>query len=393
MAAGKGVDMIVDPGKPLPFKDNTFDLVLATSVFEHDPAFWMTFLELSRVLKDGGHFYMNAPSNGQVHRYPEDHWRFYPDCGAALERWAASQEVSMLLIESFIAPRKGDMWNDFVAVFRKGAAAGSLSGRFLHTHFHGINVYTMGATQLLRERKNTQDMDLIEAAQERACRLEAQLAEERAKSTDAAAERSLIENRLRQREEEIAQTRQELERVLGEGYGLEALERKLADANAWVFRLSEDREAAERKVASLTRSIARLQKELHLVRHELNQSRQGKATVQQKLNEARCRIDERFEELATVSKLLRTAEREVEKENERRAWMTEVLMQLSTRPAWWSFLPRKWQQKRQLDRIERRGLFSGSSYLQRYPDVAQEGMNPLMHFIVHGMDEGRDLPR
>ena len=29
-------------------------------------------------------FYLNAPSNGEFHRYPVDCWRFYPDAGGAL---------------------------------------------------------------------------------------------------------------------------------------------------------------------------------------------------------------------------------------------------------------------------------------------------------------------
>jgi Methyltransferase domain len=34
-------------------------------------------------------------------------------------------------------------------------------------------------------------------------------------------------------------------------------------------------------------------------------------------------------------------------------------------------------------------LFSTSEYLERYSDVAADGMNPLVHFIVHGSVEGR----
>ena len=119
MCEGQSVDVVVEPGQALPFDPGSFDLVLASSVFEHDPAFWMTFLELVKVMRKGGFLYINAPSNGKVHRYPEDHWRFYPDAGRALERWAKNQGHDVTLIESFTAPRIGDMWNDFVAVFQK----------------------------------------------------------------------------------------------------------------------------------------------------------------------------------------------------------------------------------------------------------------------------------
>lgn len=37
-----------------------------------------------------------------------------------------------------------------------------------------------------------------------------------------------------------------------------------------------------------------------------------------------------------------------------------------------------------------RGFFDAAWYLERYPDIAQAGVDPLRHFIAHGADEGRD---
>jgi hypothetical protein len=34
-------------------------------------------------------------------------------------------------------------------------------------------------------------------------------------------------------------------------------------------------------------------------------------------------------------------------------------------------------------------LFSTKSYLSRYPDVAAAKMNPLVHYLFHGVEEGR----
>lgn len=47
---GRGVDIVVPPGD-LPFPDESFDLVVSTSCFEHDPCFWMTFREMCRIVK------------------------------------------------------------------------------------------------------------------------------------------------------------------------------------------------------------------------------------------------------------------------------------------------------------------------------------------------------
>ena len=35
--------------------------------------------------------------------------------------------------------------------------------------------------------------------------------------------------------------------------------------------------------------------------------------------------------------------------------------------------------------------FNGNLYLERYPDVAQEGVNPLIHYILFGKNEGRTI--
>ena len=118
--SGPGVDLVIEDTSALPFDDSTFDYVIASSVFEHDPTFWSTFGEMVRVLKNGGCIYINAPSNGAIHRYPIDAYRFYPDAGKALEKWGQSIRPDLKLVESFIGKRDAECWNDFCAVFTLG---------------------------------------------------------------------------------------------------------------------------------------------------------------------------------------------------------------------------------------------------------------------------------
>lgn len=40
--------------------------------------------------------------------------------------------------------------------------------------------------------------------------------------------------------------------------------------------------------------------------------------------------------------------------------------------------------------VRRSGLFDDTWYLQRYPDVANSGMDPLEHYLLHGASEGRN---
>lgn len=133
MAAGKNVDIVLADPHIFPLPDQHFDAVVATSCFEHDPMFWLTFLEIVRVTRRGGYIYISAPANGWYHQHPRDNWRFYPDAGLSLRDWARREGFDVELVESFTGRRKLDIWNDFVMVFGHGtstAARGYISDRF-----------------------------------------------------------------------------------------------------------------------------------------------------------------------------------------------------------------------------------------------------------------------
>lgn len=116
--AGPGVDQVVEIGVPLPFQNNTFDIVIATSVFEHDPSFWKTLSDMARLVKDSGYIFISAPSNGIVHRFPLDCFRFYPDASISFLNIIDDVKKGSALTESFIGDQDNEgLWNDFVAIF------------------------------------------------------------------------------------------------------------------------------------------------------------------------------------------------------------------------------------------------------------------------------------
>lgn len=119
MVAGKGVDIVLDDPYTLSLESESADAIICSSCFEHSEMFWLLFLEIMRVLKPTGLFYLNAPSNGAFHRYPVDCWRFYPDSGNALVAWGRRNGINPVLLESYISGRDRDGFNDFVAVFLK----------------------------------------------------------------------------------------------------------------------------------------------------------------------------------------------------------------------------------------------------------------------------------
>jgi SAM-dependent methyltransferase len=162
MEAGPGVNLVVQPSSPLPLQSDIADVVASSSVLEHDTFFWQTFLEMTRLAKPGGVIYINAPSNGKYHRYPDDNWRFYPDAGKALVRWAGRNGYELTLIESFMAERKDDVWNDFVAVFKKGVVPSVDELRFLSASVRCTNVWRFGSDKVHFEMEASEDMVLIQ---------------------------------------------------------------------------------------------------------------------------------------------------------------------------------------------------------------------------------------
>ena len=123
MEADTSVDIVVPPGEKLPFEDGSVDLIVSTSCFEHDPCFWLTFKEMTRIIKPSGYIYINAPTSGYYHAYPGDNWRFYSDAGQALAYWSGKQISNenifpVKVVETFNIV--GDeCWNDFVCVWKR----------------------------------------------------------------------------------------------------------------------------------------------------------------------------------------------------------------------------------------------------------------------------------
>jgi len=175
--AGKGVDVIVAAGDPLPYADASFDVAVTSSTFEHDVMFWESFLELVRVLRPGGLLYLNAPSNFAFHRYPLDCWRFYPDAGLALVRWALKKGLAVELMESFVAPPQTDYWCDFVAVFRRPMAGAMPPRGRIADHTPAENIHSGNGENLERIDWSTYDMRQLAARDARIRSLEQELEE------------------------------------------------------------------------------------------------------------------------------------------------------------------------------------------------------------------------
>lgn len=69
------IDIFYD-GKTLPFKDNMFDSILCTEVFEHIPNLNDIVKELYRVLRPQGKILISVPFVWNEHEIPNDYQRF-----------------------------------------------------------------------------------------------------------------------------------------------------------------------------------------------------------------------------------------------------------------------------------------------------------------------------
>ncbi|EEB79512.1 Methyltransferase domain family protein [marine gamma proteobacterium HTCC2148] len=158
LEAGSGVDIVLQDPYSYPFEDQSFDAVVSTSCLEHDDMFWLSFLEMLRVVKPGGFIYLNVPSNGYYHTFPVDSWRFYPDAGLALERWGKHREHDVTLLESFIGDQKEDVWNDFVAVFWKGVESPPNIKGINEVLSGTLNTYTISQASTSNLSSSTHEM-------------------------------------------------------------------------------------------------------------------------------------------------------------------------------------------------------------------------------------------
>jgi hypothetical protein len=88
-----------------------------------------------------------------------DCWRFYPDSGKALEKWAYRQGMQPALLESFISHQVVNPWSDFVAVFVKDLNFEQrYPDRMSQTRTNIENVHMFGQGDVQRFTAQTEDL-------------------------------------------------------------------------------------------------------------------------------------------------------------------------------------------------------------------------------------------
>ena len=122
MAAGPNVDIVASDVYAWEVESSAYNAVISGSTFEHVEFFWLTFLEMARVIKKDGIIILNVPTWGYQHRYPADCWRFYPDGYCALAKWTGLEVLEVTnpwQVDKELKARTMRMWGEAAGVFRK----------------------------------------------------------------------------------------------------------------------------------------------------------------------------------------------------------------------------------------------------------------------------------
>ncbi len=381
---GKGVDVVIAGTSDWNIPDDHFDMIMASSVFEHDKTFWKTFLEMCKKIKTGGHIYINAPSNGTIHRYPKDYWRFYPDAGLALEELAKSEGFDLILVESFVAEREVDVWNDFCAVFRRGPFDEmELNRNFVHDKVRCTNALNWRSSLVIHPTDDSEDTRILSRAHvdtHEAVRHSEHLTAisiERERAWEA--ERLGLEMRSVQREDELAQQ---------------------VKHNAELTKVVEQQQSEVSRLAAEMRVLAaQLEKEkgekeaiLHSSSIEVEKLSGEKSVLEQRLHE-------RFREIGGLTRLIQERDQYIAEIKGQQEWLRRVAALLtrdfsaSGKRRILNWLPAYFSHQRQKALLKKRNLFDCSAYASIYPDVATSKIDPLRHYINHGILESRVTKR
>lgn len=279
----------------------------------------------------------------------------------------------------------------------------------------------------VHEAVNTERERRVEAEERLAGALQ-DLHEQQLRNAELAGQVSASQSALIQRQEELAQLfnrfgEAERLRVRAQAECEQERNRRIqseecmtsadAEINALQLNLGEARRAADRKVDALTTDLARLAKLLQeqeeatdqaaveasaSAAETLRQSQEVKklseaaTTAQAARVEAERKLAARFEELARLTVLTADEASRADFAEDRAQWLCEVRRVEEGFPTWWAIMPRIWRRRRAHRRYHQAGLFDAEAYLALYPDVSAQGMDPIRHFILHGMAEGRARP-
>ena len=109
---GPGVDVVVqDSYDWKELEDQSFDLVISGQCLEHVEYPWLTMEQIAKKVKPSGMVCIIVPSQGGIHRFPIDCYRYKPDGLLALGKWLGMTSV-------YMRHEVEEHWGDLMMVYR-----------------------------------------------------------------------------------------------------------------------------------------------------------------------------------------------------------------------------------------------------------------------------------
>lgn len=193
-----------------------------------------------------------------------------------------------------------------------------------------------------------------------------------------------------QRQEELAQSLRQFEKAE------EARIRAEADAAAQAAAVKKFTSQLARQEDIIRSAQSQIEEGEHQIERltDLNtrlEAASKQAEVARK--DAEQKLAARFDELSQLTTIVAEENSRATAWQSASEWLSDVRRIEEGFPAWWAIMPSSWRQKWSHRRYRRAGLFDAEAYLALYPDVGAQGMDPLRHYILHGMAEGRSRPQ
>jgi glycosyltransferase involved in cell wall biosynthesis len=203
--------------------------------------------------------------------------------------------------------------------------------------------------------------------------------DEAARASDLAGRLSSTESMLAQRDEELSQIWKQLALSENAVRELELMAEKdkdqLGDLQAKYSQAIRQLGELEANLASMDQAAGEHQEQLGAVQAALQSAEQESKEREQRIANARAAIaPEQEKGQITYSGM---------------QWLGEAIAISRQFPKWWALLPSRSRRQRELEHLGRIGFFDAGEYLAMYPDVVDAGIDPLEHFIRHGIFEGR----
>lgn len=198
----------------------------------------------------------------------------------------------------------------------------------------------------------------------------------------------------------IVQRQEELSQLLSQ---LSEAERQRLRAEFDLEREQESRRALEQNIAALKAELIEAAEQTAkdaAQRHEETQRlSQQVAKLESSVKEAEAaktaterKLSARFDELARLTAIISDEASRADAAESEMQWLRDVRQLEEGFPTWWQLMPKRWRQRWANQRYLHAGLFDAYAYIELYPDVDKARMDPVRHYVIHGISENRQRP-